>query len=140
MKQGELWDDLPAIEDHKKELSDSYRAKQSRRLRKKNPQWALFQNLRSKTIRLGKVFSVLFHEIDWRNDCFYGCGRAVIYSYGTGERGGMHEDSASIDCVITTAGHVKNNVVISCMRCNRIKNDGTANETLSNCKWNEKIC
>lgn len=57
--------------------------------------------------------------------CFY-CDREVLFHAQSG--GDNIRQAATVDNVVIALGYVANNIVLSCYRCNAIKNDATAEE------------
>ena len=81
-----------------------------------------FRSKKANAKRVGKKWDIEFGDLEFPTHCPV-LGLELDYFAET-----TQENSPSFDCVDSTKGYVKGNVVIISWRANRIKNDGTASE------------
>lgn len=64
----------------------------------------------------------------------FSCNICAICSIPT-EIGGDREKKPSVDRIVPSVGYTKDNIALLCMRCNQIKNDGTAEDHERIAQW-----
>lgn len=83
----------------------------------------LLQSVRTRARRSGRPCNLTTPlSIPGHCEC---CEREIVSGVG---KGGASESSPSYDCLDASLGYVEGNVRVICLRCNRIKNDGTADD------------
>jgi len=89
-----------------------------------------FRSARLRANERGLVFTLsvdMVLALGERKQCEY-CQQGVMFNVDAEH---LHErKSATLDRVIGSVGYVPSNVVLSCWRCNVIKNDATADELI----------
>lgn len=110
-------------EEYKKKWGDKTDTDLYRELRQK------FRQKKANALRLGKIWTVSFGDLDWPTHCPI-LGLEIDYFSE-----GRIENSCSFDQIIPNLGYTKENTRIVSWRANRIKNDGTAEEHRKIYEW-----